>query len=216
MMDLNANVRKNLGFSMTLMSSLIVLGACGSMARKAPVMLPSIPSPKPSAAETLVVLHRASVFREVAPHISVNSTGFPDIEEMPAEELTRGDLTVGNEPVSFFLPLYGPHAVTSKEHHSFENTSTLVSVDSDHDGKPGRTEGWWSSLPVRLGDQMFDVKMMDPGGKWILFGKSSSPLAGVIVGKPCPDFQFLTTDGKTATLADYKGKALLLDVWSMT
>lgn len=36
------------------------------------------------------------------------------------------------------------------------------------------------------------------------------------VGKPCPEFSYKDMNGKTVSLSDYKGKALLLDVWSMT
>ncbi len=33
------------------------------------------------------------------------------------------------------------------------------------------------------------------------------------VGSPCPPFSFRSSDGKTRALADYKGRALLIDIW---
>jgi hypothetical protein len=213
---MTASVQASLIRSIPLVSCLLILGACGFISQKGHVVLPSIPAPVPSANEVVVSLRPTNLEREGRLQITINANGSPKFEEPGPEKLMRGDLTVGGERMSFFVPLYGPHPLTSKENHHFENTSTLISVDSNHDGKLDRTEEWWSSLPVRLGDQMFDVKAIDPGSKWILLSQSSARLAGVVVGKRCPVFQFLTTDGKIASLADYRGKALLLDVWSMT
>jgi hypothetical protein len=164
----------------------------------------------------VLALRSTSINRHGRTQIKFNANGWPTVQEPREEKLTRADITIGGESISIFVPLYGPHPVTSKKNDSFENTSTLLSVDANHDENLDRHEAWWTSMPVRLGDQMFAVKSIDPGSKWILLSKSSAPLAGVIVGKPCPDFKFTTTDGKTVTLADYRGKALLLDIWSKT
>jgi len=36
----------------------------------------------------------------------------------------------------------------------------------------------------------------------------------VVVGKPLPDFQVRTVDGKKRRLSDFRGKVLLVDVWA--
>ncbi len=212
---MTAGVQMKFKCTITLMSSMLLLSACGIFGHKPKVMLPSVPPPKPSEKGLVVALQPTDVVR-VSTHITLDQNGLPSFETPEPEKLVRGDVAIGGEKCTFYIPLYGPHPLTSKDNHSFENTSTQMSVDVNHDGDLDRSENWWSSLPVRLGDQMFDVKGIDPGSKWILFGKSSAPLSGLVVGKPCPGFQFVTTDGKPVDLADYKGKALLIDVWSMT
>lgn len=132
------------------------------------------------------------------------------------EQLSRGELNVGDERVILYVPTFGPYSTNSVEQHSFNNTSTIISVDSNRDGQLKSTEKWHTSLPVRLGEAMFEVKQIDPGGTWILLEESKLPLAGCVVGKKCPDFEFTTMDGKKVSLDTYKGKVLLLNVWSMT
>ncbi len=193
----------------------LALSACG-LGPQAKVMLPSSPKPAPGANEILVELEPTELKREGRELIRLDSNGKPSVEYPGLEKLVHGDLKVGDEHASFYLPLYGPHPTTTKNNHSFENTSTLISVDSDNNGQLARNEDWWASLPVRLGDKMFEVATIDPGSKWILLKSSSVPLSGAIVGKRCPGFQYITQDGTIAALADYKGKFVLLDVWSMT
>jgi len=178
------------------------------------VYVPPTPVPTPGANEFVVTLTPTKLTREgefrILPRYS------PIYVEPDREELVKGNLDVGNEKVSFYLPKYGPYSNKSKYNHSIKNTSTKISVDSNNNGDLERSEHWWSSLPIRLGDRMFDVKRFDPGGTWILLSKSSAPLAGAVVGKKCPPFTFKTTTGKKVTLADYRGKYLLMDIWSFT
>jgi hypothetical protein len=185
--------------------------------------VPATQAPQPGKGEFLVKLLPTPVKRRAPFHPHPPSEGvfgiiadIVDVTEDRREELVNGRLDVGKEKPSFFLPKYGPYSLTTTSNHWFENTSTKISVDTNNDNEIERSEDWWSSLPIRLGDQMFDVKAVDPGGTWILLAKSSAPLAGLVVGKPCLPFTFKTTDGKSVSLADYKGKWLLLDVWSFT
>ncbi len=71
-----------------------------------------------------------------------------------------------------------------------------LSVDANHDGILPDTEAWFTSTPVRVADSMLNVRKVDPGGTWITFAKADVPLAGLVVGKPCPDFEFSTMDDK--------------------
>ena len=131
------------------------------------------------------------------------------------EELVHGEIKVNGEEVSFYVPKDGPYHLTTDE-EEYKNTSMRVSVDADEDGKLPDTECWFSSLPIRFADSMFKVRKIDPAGTWITLAKANVPLAGMVVGRPCPDFELLTTEGKKVKASDYKGKTLLLDIWSMT
>jgi len=46
------------------------------------------------------------------------------------------------------------------------------------------------------------------------FGDTAAALTGPQVGAPAPAFSLKTIDGKTVSLADYKGKTLVLNVWA--
>jgi peroxiredoxin len=43
---------------------------------------------------------------------------------------------------------------------------------------------------------------------------SQTPLTGPAVGQPAPAFTLKTVDGRTVTLADFRGKTLVLNVWA--
>ncbi|HEY9760736.1 MAG TPA: hypothetical protein V6C97_36605 [Oculatellaceae cyanobacterium] len=208
--------RMKVAVSATLFSCMLALGGCAFDSKAKRVMLPSTAPPTASESEILVSLKPTEKTRYGRLQVHLNANGNPSFEDPGEEELMRGDVKVGNEQMTFYVPKYGPHPLTSKDNHSFENTSTLLSVDSNHNGKIDHAEDWWTSRPIRLGEQMFDVKAIDPGTSWILLSKSQAKLAGAVKGKRCPSFQFFATNGKMVSLADYKGKVLLLDVWSMT
>jgi len=193
-----------------------VLIGCASTARGVDPEMASRPLPKAAADESVVSLMPTKVTRFGRIHISFNANGRPLIEEPKPVKLVRGELLVGNEHAVFYLPSHGPYSLTTAKSDSFENTSTAISVDANGDSELDDCETWWSSFPIRLGDRMFEIKEIDPGAQWILLAKSSAPLSGVVTGKPCPPFEFSTTDGKKVSLKDYTGSALLLDIWSMT
>ncbi|HEY9772229.1 MAG TPA: hypothetical protein V6C81_00310 [Planktothrix sp.] len=201
----------------TLAISTILLAGCSSGNRQASggssgagaLQKPaaSLPMPKPSSNEFVIKLTPSWV------HIEVPSQDSDKTYKMP---LVHGTTKVGPETVNFYLPAQGPYSLASSKPNSFANDSTSIMVDANGDGQFDAPERWYASSPVRLGDRMFSVKQIDPGGKWIEFADSSAKLSGLVIGKPCPDFRFFTTDGTRVSLADYKGKALLLDIWSMT
>lgn len=43
--------------------------------------------------------------------------------------------------------------------------------------------------------------------------RAAVPVAGPVVGAPAPDFALTTTDGRRVTLADYRGRTLVINVW---
>jgi hypothetical protein len=174
------------------------------------------PMPKAAKDEVVAALEPAAVTRPGKFKMKFGSNGLPIFEEPKEESLVRGVMDSGNEKISFYLPASGPYKLTTAEQHWTDNESTIISVDANNDGDFSDDDNWYTSLPIRMGDTMYVVKEIDPAGKWIRFLKTNAPATGMVVGKPCPDFKLTTIDKKTVTLADYKGKALLLDVWSMT
>jgi len=170
--------------------------------------------PQPKSNEVVVKLSQTSAIRTGRPHVSW-AGNVPIYEEPEAEKLVRGDLKVGSQTVSFFVP-FGPYILRHSSHASIAKSSTIITVDQNGNGAADKGEDWYAGAPIRLGDAMFEVQSIDPASTWILLRKSTVPLAGAIVGKKCPDFSFTTTDGKQVQLSSYKGKYLLLDVWSMT
>lgn len=177
--------------------------------------VPPQPQPKPAAGEIVVSLEPTEITRHRMPRVSFDKSGNTKIERMADEKMARGMTDIDGEKIVFYLPARGPYFLSS-DPDAFDNQSVEISIDGNNDGKLSRSESWWASNPLRLGNRMFDVKQVDAGGTWVLLAKSSSPLSGLVIGKPCPPFALTMADGKTTTLADYKGKTLLLDVWSFT
>jgi hypothetical protein len=201
--------RKN--FIVAVIGSLLVAGCASKPPEKPRAVVPPLPVPKLGPKQSVVTLKPTNVSRPGP--FNINDGWAPP----KPESLSRGELDVGTEHVVLYVPTYGPYSTKSEDQHSFSNSSTAISVDADNDNNvDDSSEKWFTSLPVRLGDAMFDVKQFDPGGTWMIIEESKAPLAGCVVGKKCPDFEFTTTDGKKVSLDTYKGKVLLLDVWSMT
>lgn len=200
-----------------LTSSILCLIAIGHESR-AQGNLNAKPKPIPTAqdGQLVVPLSPSSQARQPPIRFTVDKSGHPQVHHPPQEKMVSGRVTIDGEGVLLFVPAKGPYSFTSKTHHSFTNTSTALSIDSNHNGTIDSYELWWSSLPIRLGDRMFTVRTIDPGASWILVEKSPAPLAGAVVGKPMVQFNFKTTNGKDVSLDTYKDKWLLLDTWSFT
>ena len=63
---------------------------------------------------------------------------------------------------------------------------------------------------------MFEVTALSPDGEWIDVRPSAARLRGAIVGREVPPFGWASMSGELITNASYRGKFLLLDVWSPT
>jgi hypothetical protein len=174
------------------------------------------PLPMPAAGkdEVVVKLQPSSLKREGVLRIGKGWFGMPTFDRKD-EVLVSGRIKVDGENFEIGIPNVGPYLLTTEE-DEYRNTSMRVSIDADNNGELPDHESWFSSNPFRIGDRMFTVRAVDPGGTWMTLAKSDVPLAGVILGRRCPDFELWSTSGKKLTLSDYKGKYLLLDVWSMT
>jgi hypothetical protein len=137
----------------------------------------------------------------------------------PSVELVkRGTVVVDGQKYTLYLPKAKSYSMknTKPSDHSFENTSTLLYVDHDRDGKLTDEEGWFSNLPLRLGDKMFEVAEIAADGSRIVLKPSKAPLRGVILGRVCPPFSFKTADGKEVSRETLAGKPFILDIWSIT
>jgi hypothetical protein len=137
----------------------------------------------------------------------------------PKDKLVkRGTVPVDGQTYTLYLPRAESYSTTNTEEgdSDFENTSTLLSIDHNGDGKLTEDEGWFANLPLRLGDKMFDVAEIAADGSRIVLKPSQSPLRGVILGRTCPPFSFETADGGEVSRETLAGRAFILDIWSFT
>jgi hypothetical protein len=134
------------------------------------------------------------------------------------EKLNQGELTVDGETFALYLPRGKTCTIknTGKNDSVFENKSTAITVAPKDEKKLTPAQNWFANLPLRVGDKMFTVVDLAADGSKIVLNPSNEPLRGVIVGRRCPDFAFETSDGKKVSRDGYKGKAFLLDIWSVT
>ncbi len=138
----------------------------------------------------------------------------------------KGTLTLEGHDYVFYLPKlypkyekYSSYRIENTSDHgdnTFRNNSTLLSVDQNGDGALTDDENWFANLPIRLGDQMFTITSIAEDGSRIEIKYANLPLTGLVVGRKCPPFSYTTKDGQLITQDTYKGKAFLLDIWSVT
>lgn len=197
-----------------------MLNACSPPAEK-PVVQKTAPSqmrPLPIAKEDeiIVELKPSAAKRQGRLTIKIGPNGMPNIQEPKTEALVRGEVNTGDETVPVYVPAQGPYVLKSKEKSKFENQSVVLSVDTNMDGYFPEYEMWFANKPVRIGNKMYNVREIDKDGTWMRLGRSLAPLSGAVLGRRAPDFKLTTIDGRHVSLDSYKGKVLLLDVWSMT
>ena len=135
------------------------------------------------------------------------------------EELVkRGTVQVDRQKYTLYLPKARSWSKknTGPSDCYNDNTSTLISVDQNGDGRMTENDGWFANLPLRLGDRMFDVADIAADGSRIVLKPSKARLRGLVVGRPCPPFSFKTADGKEINRDSLAGKPFLLDIWSVT
>ncbi len=130
----------------------------------------------------------------------------------------RGTVSVDGQDYALYLPKADSYSTTNSgtDDSDSENTSTLISIDQNGDGKLTDDESWFANLPVRFGNTMFDLAKIASDGSQIILRPSKSPLRGVVVGRICPPFSFNTADGEEVSLEKMAGKAFILDIWSFT
>ena len=175
------------------------------------------PTPKEAAAIT-VVMEDCKAGRP-AKITTVASAFRMLVAGRPWDDLVkRGTVLVDRKKYTLYLAKAKSYSTknTGPSDCDFDNTSTLISVDQNGDGRMTENDGWFSNLPLRLGDKMFDVAEITGDGSRIVLKPSKSLLRGVIVGRTCPPFSFKTADGKEVNRESLAGKPFLLDIWSIT
>jgi hypothetical protein len=151
--------------------------------------------------------------------IKIDKKGNPSFNQKPDFQLVwKGSVTVDREAFDIYLPKADSYRLknTANDDGDLYNTSTLISIDSNHDGRLTEDEGWFANLPIRIGDKMFEATRIAANGSTVDLKPSGKPLSGIVVGRKVPPFAYKTRDGQTVTQDTYKGKAVLLDVWSVT
>lgn len=95
-----------------------------------------------------------------------------------------------------------------------------VAFDLDGDGRPGTSEDEIYAVSERyltVGKQSYEF-VVDRYGRSLTLqplAEYRPPRPRVAIGAPAPDFSAKDLDGKTVRLADYRGKVVLLDFWSV-
>ena len=130
----------------------------------------------------------------------------------------RGTVQVDRQKYTLYLAKAESYSTnnTGPSDGDNDNTSTLISVDQNGDGRLTVNDGWFANLPLRLGDRMFDVAEIAADGSRIVLRPSKSSLRGVVVGRTCPPFSFKTPEGKEVSHDSLAGKPFLVDIWSIT
>jgi hypothetical protein len=102
----------------------------------------------------------------------------------------------------------------SLDNDSLDDRATRLFVDHDGDGLLTPIEGRPANLGLRLGDTMFKVKGVSDKDAPKLERDTKGPLRGIVVGRKCPDFEYTCLDGQKRRRDDYRGRWLMVQVWS--
>jgi hypothetical protein len=190
------------------------LAGCGSSSSAASAAGTPLPEATDPAIQT-VELKDCNETRMSDLQIVIDKDGKPDFVNPKELKLRKGSVNVDGAEYALYIPAEGPYSLKGAESH-FENKSTQVTVDYNRDKEFTKGETWFSSRSIRFGDRMLEVKAFDPGGRWMQLVPSKIPLGGAVVGMKAPPVEYTTLDGKKISIADMRGKALLLDIFSVT
>jgi len=175
------------------------------------------PPPAPQGDTLIVVMEDCQASRPGKVTSDTNVASL--LQGLPREDLAkRGTVRVGEQTYTLYLPRAKAYTTRNAKpsDSGFHNTSTLISVDQGGGGRLKDEDGWFANLPLRLGDRMYDVAEIAADGSRVVLRPSKAPLRGVIVGRRCPPFAFKTAEGKVVSFESLRGRAFLLDIWSIT
>jgi hypothetical protein len=128
----------------------------------------------------------------------------------------RGAVIVGGVRRDIYLVSSSEYTVQNRANDFMSNKSSVIAVDQLGNGKIPFNEGRHANQPLRIGDRMFRVVAIAHDGSSITLKPASEPLESLVVGLKCPDFAYTTLSGRKVSADSFKGKALLIDVWSFT
>jgi len=134
------------------------------------------------------------------------------------EMAKQGQLSVAGQNYAVYLPKAKTYSLknTAGTQLRLMNTSSVILIDQNDDGRLTPDESWSANQPIRVGDQMFEVVDIATDGSKIVLQASRVPMGGIVMGRKCPPFSFKTADGQSITQDTFAGKAFLLDIWSVT
>ena len=136
---------------------------------------------------------------------------------VPVSHFARhGRVVVNHQETDLYLARNPPYTSVSSQREAWADTSALLLIDQNHDGRISQDECRNVSLPVRIGDSMYTVQHIASNGSEITFVPSGMPLQSMAVGRRCPAFAYQSLSGKSVSLQSMKGKAFLIDIWSFT
>jgi hypothetical protein len=197
-------------------SPVLALLLCGCGQTSPGVKLSPAPAPK-GLDDLMVQLRKSDQARRGELVIKFDKDGRPEIPDIKPVNLNEGTVEANGQKVAIYLPSQGPYRLENTGgENKYENNATVLSIDNDGDRQLPDHEKWSVDQPVRIGDSMFAVKEIAPDGGWLRLARSTEALEGAVVGRPSPDFTYKVAGGQRVSLKDYRGKWLILDVWSMT
>ncbi|MCX7750408.1 MAG: redoxin domain-containing protein [Candidatus Bipolaricaulota bacterium] len=125
-----------------------------------------------------------------------------------------GELSVEGKRVPFIL-------VDGDLDGTYGSKGDFYAADVDGDGiihgDPDGHERFSLAEPFTVGERSFRVSGVDPAGAAVKLAPTGyvPPKPPLIPGSPAPDLQFATfPDGRSVSLADLRGKVVLLDFWA--
>ena len=88
-----------------------------------------------------------------------------------------------------------------------------INIDTDGDGKIGRMEEVFRSLQIiKSCADSFLIAVLSPDGSFVKLVRTEVQIPRI--GEPAPEFALETTNGKTITSGELRGKTYLLDFWA--
>ncbi len=130
----------------------------------------------------------------------------------------KGTINVDGQEIAIYLPQEKTYTTknTANDNTRFGNTSTYISIDQNGDGELAEHEAVPTNLPIRILDSMFEVAEIAEDGTSLSLVKVDRPLQGVVLNRRCPEFSFVTVDGKVISNTSIMGTITILDIWAVT
>lgn len=127
-------------------------------------------------------------------------------------------VNVDGQWIGVYLPKQGPYTILNSGRGSWErtNTSTKIWVDQNNNGQVDDCEARRSSLPLRIGDTMYEVASIAPDGSSVKLAPSKSRLESIVIGRKAPVFVFTDIRGEEVSNMESAGRWLVLHVLSYT
>ncbi len=134
----------------------------------------------------------------------------------PTIPMDEGELTVDGKTYKLYMaPKWNYDVAKKRDWNAVIGENALgIFVDYDDDGDLSVSERWLPHTPIRFGSKMLKATSIANGE--VKFVPVDGPAMGGVEGQAAPDFDWTDMDGKAHRLQDYRGKYLILDMFSIT